>query len=341
MTPNPTLDLTQPHWINRIEIDRLVRQYFWAQGFIEPRTPILVQSPGMEPHIKPIEVISRSKQHKTFLPTSPEFALKKILSKGPTKIFQIAPSFRDEPESPDHHPEFAMLEIYETQITLSAFQDRIQNFIHHLAQQIHGQARFNFRDQIMDWTNQQPWPRFTVNELFIKHAQIDLRQNQSIVDFKKQCLLLQIHTDATDTWNDLYFKIWLNIIEPKLPKNTPCFVSHYPLSQSSLCNPIADDQGFMWANRFELYCGQLELANAFDELRDPVQQRANFTEDQKIRTTTYGDTWPTSPIDEELLSAIAAMPPTCGIAIGLDRLAMFLLNAPNLKTLLALPSHWK
>ena len=117
-------------------------------------------------------------------------------------------------------------------------------------------------------------------------------------------------------------------------------MTDYPTSQSSLCNRIQDSKGFEWANRFEVYAGRIELGNAFDELRDPAQQRRNFLHDQKIRKEAYQDQYPESPIDEDLLSAIAHMQPTCGIAIGVDRICMLLLDAPSIDSVLPLRSHW-
>ena len=113
------------------------------------------------------------------------------------------------------------------------------------------------------------------------------------------------------------------------------------MSQSSLCNRVKDQDGFEWANRFEVYVGKLELGNAFDELRDSKTQRENFIKDQRIRAEVYGDSYPTSPLDEELLSSIEQMQPTCGIAIGMDRLAMLLLGARNIDEVIPLATHWR
>jgi lysyl-tRNA synthetase class 2 len=244
------------------------------------------------------------------------------------RIFQICSSFRDEPRSPEHSPEFTMLEFYETNITLEKLQERVESLFSFLATKL-GDSKFS-----------APWPRFTVNDLFIKHAGIDLRGSTSAT-LSELCKKHHLHASSDEPWDDLYFKIWLNLIESNLPKNQPCFVTHYPVSQSSLCNKVKDAQGFEWANRFEVYVGKFELGNAFDELRDSKVQRANFEKDQCIRKEVYGNTYPSSPMDEELLSAIEKMPPTCGIAIGLDRLAMLLLGASSIDQVIPLASHWR
>lgn len=322
--------MNQPIWRKRLVMERWIREYFWSQDFEETRTPLLVSSPGMEPHIRPIEVAPG-----TFLPTSPEFAMKKLLAKGLPRIFQICSSFRDEPLSPEHSPEFTMLEFYETNVTLEAFQLRVENLFNFLEEKF--LEEFSI-DQKKDYSI--PWSRFTVNELFQKHAGIDLRGTDS-AKLADVCKKHHLIADENEPWDDLYFKLWLNLVEPNLPSDRPCFVTHYPVSQSSLCNRVKDADGFEWANRFEIYVGKLELGNAFDELRDPHLQRQNFLKDQLIRKQTYGDTYPVSPLDEELLNAIEKMPPTCGIAIGLDRLAMLFLGASTIHEVIPLASHWR
>lgn len=284
----------------------------------------------MEPHIRPMEVTPG-----VFLPTSPEFAMKKLLARGLPRIFQICSAFRDEPRSPEHSPEFTMLEFYETNITLEQLQLRVENLFNFLDEKILEEFSIG---QKVDFSI--PWTHFTVNELFQKHAGIDLRGSTSKT-LAELCKKNHLPANEQEPWDDLYFKLWLNLVEPKLPVDRPCFVTHYPVSQSSLCNRVKDEQGFEWANRFEIYVGKLELGNAFDELRDSHIQRENFLKDQRIRRETYGDAYPVSPIDEELLQAIEKMPPTCGIAIGLDRLAMLLLGAANIDQVIPLASHWR
>ena len=328
-------------WRTRSQIDRITREFFWSLNYDEVRTPLFVQSPGMEPHILPFEVKAHSNSHQSknpiFLPTSPEFAMKKLLAMGMERIFQICPSFRDEPNSPDHHPEFTMLEFYETHATLEQLQNRVESYFITLAKHLHQSLTIPFRNETVNLT--LPWPRFRIVDLFQLHLGIDLRTHQSQEDLIKVCSENKITADTHDSWDDLYFKLWLNFIEPKLPKQQPVFITHYPVSQSSLCNRVRDEKGFEWANRFELYVGNLELGNAFDELRNSKIQRENFLKDQKIRTEIYGNTRPASPIDEEFLACIEKIPPTCGIALGLDRIAMLLLNAKTIDEVIPLRSY--
>ncbi|MBS1958740.1 MAG: hypothetical protein JST80_04635 [Bdellovibrionales bacterium] len=329
----------KPVWQRRFQVEKLIRQYFWNLHFEEVRTPLLVESPGMEPHLRPMLINSSQTKRKIFLSTSPEFGMKKLLAKGMPRIFQICSSFRDEPKSPDHRPEFTMLEFYETQTTLDEFQSRVEGMFIYLAEQMLGNPTGKFRGQTVDW--RAPWPRFRVVDLFLEHLKLDLRTHQSSALLAARARELGLQAVDAESWDDLYFKLWLNFIEPKLPAHRPCFVTHYPTSQSSLCNRVKDEKGFEWANRFEVYVGNFELGNAFDELRDPARQRANFEHDQEIRRETYSQNWPESPIDEDLLKAIELMPPTCGIALGVDRIAMAILGVDAISELTPVEPYWE
>jgi lysyl-tRNA synthetase class 2 len=320
----------------RSNLERAVREFFWSHDYLEVRTPLLVQSPGMEPHIRPFVVETPPGTCARFLPTSPEFGMKKLLADGMPRIFQICSSFRNEPTSPEHHPEFTMLEFYETHLSLEGLQARVEALFSDLALLIHGSLHFESAGT--RFSLEGPWRRFRVVDLFSTHLGVNLRELTEARALAELCRKQGLQAENHEPWDDLYFKLWLNLIEPKLPQNEAYFVTHYPLSQSSLCNPILDETGFAWANRFEVYVGRTELGNAFDELRDPAKQRANFLKDQKIRRDTYGTEWPESPIDEELLAAIEKMPPTSGIAIGLDRLFMLLLGARTIDEVLFLKS---
>ncbi len=328
----------QQKWQHRFIVERTIREFFWSHSYIEVRTPLLVQSPGMEPHIKPIELKRADDQAATFLPTSPEFAMKKLLARGLERIFQICSSFRDEPRSREHHPEFTMLEFYEVNLSLEGLQNRVEDLFRRICLELHQSDTFQFQGKSISLAG--PWKRFRVVDLFQEFLAIDLRTHETSLSLYEVCKKHQIFAEPEEPWDDLYFKLWLNLIEPKLPTDQAYFVTHYPLSQSSLCNPVIDERGYAWANRFEVYVGMLELGNAFDELRDPEKQRANFLKDQKIRAETYGSLYPTSPIDEELLQSIEKMPPTSGIALGVDRICMLMLDAQSIDEVLPLQSYW-
>ena len=149
-------------------------------------------------------------------------------------------------------------------------------------------------------------------------------KSQQVGDLAESCKRLGLQTDPVkDTWDDLFFKIWLNCVEPRLPKDQAVFVLRYPPSQAALSVLDQDPDGSNWAKRFEVYAGGLELGNAFEELTDPVEQRRRFERDMMERTRIYGSDFPPTPIDQKFLAALEkGMPPSGGIAIGVDRMAM-------------------
>jgi lysyl-tRNA synthetase class 2 len=302
----------------RARVEAEIRHFFVARGFREVRTPLIVPCPGMEPHIRPFALTSG-----TYLPTSPEFAMKRLLVGGLEKIFQITPAFRDEPSSVTHRPEFTLLEWYRAYATYEDIQRDTEELVCHLAIQIHGTPELSYQGKTFSVST--PWPRLRARDLFLQHASVDLTHD----DLGEACHRLGIATSAGDTWDDLYFRIWLGAVEPRLP--CPVLVTRYPASQAALSVIDADPDGSRWARRFEAYAGGLELANAFEELTDPTEQRRRFEADMELRARTYGPSFPKSPLPEEVLAALEeGMPPSGGIALGVDRLVMLLCDEPDI-----------
>ena len=315
----------------RGRLENAIRNHFTQNGYLETRTPLLVRSPGMETHIRPFKLESGA-----YLPTSPEFAMKKLLVGGLEKIFQLSQSFRFEPNSNTHHPEFTMLEFYRAFADDEGLRQDTENLFAALARELFGQAS---GEESLTYQNQKislkrPWPRLKVRDLFIEHAQVDLVQQTTAQALREECVRLGLQSDPADTWDDLYFRIWLNLIEPKLPADQAVFVCRYPASQAALSVIDQDQDGSSWAKRFEVYAGGIELGNAFEELTDPEIQRDRFEKDMALRRTIYGDAFPPSPIDEDFLDALTeGMPPAAGIALGVDRMAMLFANEPEIRFL--------
>jgi lysyl-tRNA synthetase class 2 len=195
-----------------------------------------------------------------------------------------------------------------------------------LASAVHGSPRIPWRGRSLDVT--PPWPRLRVRELFAEHAGVDLVAG----DLRQACARLGLHAAPDDGWDDLYFRLWLGVVEPRLPADRPVFVTRYPASQAALSVIVSEADGSRWAERFEIYLGGLELANAFEELTDPVEQRRRFEADMALRARAYGPSFPPSPIDEEFLAALAeGMPRAGGIALGVDRLVMLLAGEEDVR----------
>ena len=321
----------------RAQVEAGIRSFFQGRTFLETRTPLLVPCPGMEPHIRPYQLTTGS-----YLPTSPEFAMKRLLVGGLERIFQICPAFRNEPTSPHHSPEFTMLEWYRAWAGYEEIMRDTEELFASLAREIlgctEGEEILNYQGRTIRVST--PWPRLRVRDLFEKHAAVDLVKSPRVEDLRVHCERLSLGWQTHDTWDDLYFRIWLNCIEPALPTDQAVFVIRYPASQAALAVVDQDPDGSRWARRFEAYAGGLELGNAFEELTDPNEQRKRFVEDMELRAEMYGPSFPKNPLDEEFLQALEeGMPPSGGIAVGVDRMVMLLANEPELDKTLWLKSY--
>ena len=321
----------------RRAVEAGIREFFAGREFLETPTPLLVPCPGMEPHIRPY-----STSHGAYLPTSPEFAMKRLLVGGLEKIFQLSSAFRDEPFSPNHRSEFRILEWYRAYANYEEIQKDTEDLVAFLARKVLGCPP---GEEEIPWQGRSirvatPWPRLSVRHLFQHHLQIDLA-DATIETLLRACESRGISVpDSSLTWDDLMHLLWLNEVEPRLPQDQACFVIKYPPSQAALAVIETDPDGSQWARRFEPYAGGLELGNAFEELTNPTEQRRRFVEDMDLREATYGASFPRSPLDEDFLEALEeGMPPSGGIAMGVDRLVMLLANEPDIGFTLWLDPH--
>lgn len=315
----------------RTQVEAGIRHFFLSRQFLETRTPLLVPCPGMEPHIRPFQVVSTDETQAKpgFLPTSPEFAMKRLLVGGLEKIFQICPAFRDEPRSITHLPEFTLLEWYRAYATYGEIMEDTEHLFESIALQLFGKTSLRFQGR--DISVKAPWPRLRVRDLFLEKAGIDLTQKTTAPDLVRECQRLRLNVLPNETWDDLYFKIWLNVIEPFLPSDQAVFVTRYPASQAALAVTDQDPDGSEWARRFEVYAGGIELGNAFEELTDPTEQRRRFIKDMELREQVYGTAFPKNPLDEGFLEALnEGMPPSGGIAVGVDRMVMLYGDEPDI-----------
>ncbi|MEQ1876567.1 MAG: EF-P lysine aminoacylase EpmA [Bdellovibrionia bacterium] len=299
-----------------------MREFFKARDFIEVRTPTLVPSPGLEPFLDPFHadfVHGKDLTH-FYLPTSPEFHLKKLLTLGWRKIFEFKECFRNGELSSHHQPEFLMLEWYRA---YAGFGEMIQDVKDLL---VFLQERFAHKKHFETITVT------TVVALFKDLVEIDLRPDSIATDLARECERLGVHFEAADSFDDLFARIFLEKIEPRLAvAPSPIIVRGYPPSQAALARIGADG----WAERFELYWRGFELANAFHELNDPHEQRRRFDENirEKKRLKRVE-----VPVDREFLAALdRGMPPSVGIALGVERLFLAFAGQNELEQARAFP----
>ncbi|HUH85483.1 MAG TPA: EF-P lysine aminoacylase EpmA [Stellaceae bacterium] len=328
-----------PHLEARRRVIAAIRAFFAAEGFVEVETPALQVSPGLEPHLQAFATSldePGAGARPRYLHTSPEFAMKKLLVAGVPRLFQLAHCFRNGERSATHHPEFTMLEWYRSD---AGYRDLMRDCeaLLRAALAAVGRRQFTWRGEVSDPA--QPWVYLSVAEAFHRYAAIDLLATAPDPEAPSLELLaaaarpLSIAPHAGDSWEDLFFRIFLERIEPHLGNGAPAILYDYPLSMAALARAKPDDPRL--AERFEVYVCGLELANAFGELTDPAMQRRRFVADQEKRRVRYGMAY---PIDEDFLAALAwGMPQSAGIALGLDRLVMLASGAPSIDDVLWAP----
>jgi len=330
----------RPGLAARGRIVRAVRGFFEASGYVEVDTPALQASPGLEPHLRafatPLHDPRDGSARRRYLHTSPEFAMKKLLAGGMTRIWQLAHVYRDGERSATHHPEFSMLEWYRAGASYRDLMDECETLLR-AAQDAAGADALRWHGHAAD--ARQPWQRLTVADAFAHYAGIDLLATAPDPSRPDAGLLAAaavrtgIAPHPGDDWETLFFRIFLERIEPHLGIGAPTILYDYPVSMAALSRPKPDDPRL--AERFELYVCGLELANAFGELTDAAEQRRRFAADQARKQALYGETY---PIDEDFLLALeSGLPPCAGIALGFDRLVMLATGAQHIEEVLWAP----
>lgn len=322
----------------RGRVRRALADWFDAAGFLEVETPALQTSPGLEPHLAAFETTLLAPGRgpgaaRLYLHTSPEFAMKKLLAGGLERIWQIAPVFRNAERSATHHPEFRMLEWYRARAPYTRLIEDCQGLLRAAARAA-GRDRFVWNGGACDPF--APWPVHTVEGLFAERLGIALRPILEVdpadppaAPLAEAARRLGVRVAGDDRFEDIFFRLFLERIEPTLGLDAPAVVTDYPVSMAALARPKPDDPAF--AERFELYVRGLELANAFGELTDPAEQRRRFEADMALKQRLYGERY---PIDEDFLAALGGMPPASGIALGFDRLVMLALGAARIEDVL-------
>ena len=296
-----------------------LRAFFVARGYLEVDTPLLVAGPGLEPHLDPIPVPLRARDDAPadarWLITSPELSMKKLVAQGAHRIFQLSHVFRDGETTPRHHPEFTLLEWYEAGLSLDGMRVMTEELVRHV-------ARALGRPEL------PPFHEASVAALFDEVAQVplDVDTPHGLVEAARaRGHVLRPGAD----FEDAFFQLMGDVIEPALAARGPTFVSRWPAQMAVLARRCEDDARF--AERFELYAGGLELCNAFFELTDADEQRARFLADNDKRIALGKSPL---PLDEEFLRMLPRMPPTSGNALGVDRLLMFLAGTQRIDDVL-------
>lgn len=309
-----------------------IRTFFIEQQFLEVETPMLVRLPGMEPYLDVFKTRfqpERGEASDMYLITSPEYAMKKLLVGGFERIFQITRSFRNkETGGALHNPEFTMIEWYRAHADYTQLMRDVEGLMRDLCQELYGQDFFVYQGQKILLA--EDFERLAVVEAFERHAGIppDIFENADLLIEEAQ----KRGYRATN-YDDAFFLIFLNEIESKLGVGRPTFLYRYPVSMAALSRVCPDDSRY--AERVEVYIAGLELANGFSELTDADEQKRRLVQERAERAALGKDVY---DIDESFIDALKlGMSPSTGIALGVDRLIMLLLDRSSIEDVLLFP----
>lgn len=291
--------------LKRAEIIKDLRRFFEERGYVEVQTPVLQICPTMDTHIHAFKTerlgVDLALAETLYLHTSPEFDMKKLLTEGMERIYQICPVFRNAEGSKLHTPEFTMVEWYRSGVDYTYLMDEV--------------------DALLAIFDIDACERLSVCDAFMRYADIDLL---SVLDDRDAFAAISgVRIVKSDGWDDIFHAVMAEKIEPKLERT---ILYDYPVSMAALSRKKEDDPRF--AERFELYLSGIEIANAFSELTDEAEQRARFNAEMDEKQRLYGESY---PADEVFFNALKkGMPESAGIALGLDRLIMIITDMANI-----------
>lgn len=323
----------RPFLEGRGRVRRALRGWFEARGFTEVECGALQVSPGNEAHLHAFATQRLDEAGAVtplYLHTSPEFAAKKLLAAGETRIFDFARVYRNREGGPLHASEFTMLEWYRAGAAWALIMEDTVEVCREALLAV-SRDHLEWRGQTCD-PNAEP-ERLTLTEAFARHAGLALEpllHDREAMAAAAQSIGTRVGPD--DAWSDIFSAILVQHIEPKLGQGHLTLLCEYPAEEAALARPLPHDPRF--AERFELYACGVELANGFGELTDPAEQRRRFEAEMNVKQATYGERY---PLDEDFLAALAHMPPASGVALGFDRLVMLATGARRIADVLWTP----
>jgi lysyl-tRNA synthetase class 2 len=311
------------HLHDRARALAALRAFFDGEGFTEVETPLLVPSPGLEIHLEAVPAGAG------YLITSPEYQMKRLLAAGFERIYQVCRCFRGNERGPHHAGEFTMVEWYRGYAELDAIAADVEALVAHVCRAVSGRPIARVAGREIDVT--PPWPHLTVREAMRRWAGIEVAGDEPAPALAAAVRAAGIEVEPGAAWDDVFFAAFLARVDPAIAAlERPLILEAWPAPLAALARRTGEDPRI--AHRFEAYVGGLELANAFGELTDPVEQRARFEDDLRIRAARGKAVY---PIDEKLLAALAeGLPPSAGVALGFDRLVMLATGAASIDQVL-------
>lgn len=310
-------------FVKRSKVVNFLRLYLSERDFIEVETPMMHVIPGGA-EAKPFITHHNALDLDLYLRIAPELYLKRLIVGGFERVFEINRNFRNEGISVKHNPEFTMLEFYQAYATYDDLMHLLEDLIVSLVKELNSDTKITFKGNIIDLA--PPWKRYTMEEALNVFGGVDLK-GKSLEDLQTLAKNLGIEDLRGASKGKLITKLFEALCEDKL--TNPTFITHYPVDVSPLAKRSKEDPRVV--ERFELYIGGMEIANGFNELNDPFDQKERFLEQAGKKGEEF-------PIDEDYIVALEyGMPPTAGCGVGIDRLVMILTDSPSIREVILFP----
>lgn len=310
-------------FVKRSRIVNFIRLYLTERDFLEVETPMMHLIPGGA-DAKPFMTHHNALDLDLYLRIAPELYLKRLIVGGMERVFEINRNFRNEGISVKHNPEFTMLEFYQAYATYEDLMRLLEDLITRLVMEIHNGTKINFKGSVIDFS--PPWQRYKMEEALEVIGGLNVRE-ESLENLQKLARDLGMEDVNGASRGKLLTKIFEALCEEKLIN--PTFITHYPVDVSPLAKRSKEDPDIV--ERFELYIGGMEIANGFNELNDPFDQKERFINQAARKGQDY-------PIDEDYIMALEyGMPPTAGCGVGIDRLVMVLTDSPSIREVILFP----
>jgi len=305
-----------------------IRQFLNKQGFIEVETPVLQPSAGGA-LASPFTTHHNALDQDFYLRIALELHLKRLVVGGFDKVYEIGRIFRNEGVSTQHHPEFTMLESYEAYADYNNVMAMLEEMVSSVSREVLGTTKIKFGEDAIDF--KPPWKRITLRNAVKKYSGIDFVKYPTADGLREKMRSLKIEADPKKNWAKLVDELIKDFVRPKLIQ--PTIIFDYPLSMSPLAKTKPGEERVV--ERFQAIIGGLEIANAYTELNDPLEQRERFEEQLKERAGDDEERW---SIDEDYLLALEyGMPPAGGLGVGIDRLIMLFTNQPAIREVILFP----
>lgn len=315
-------------FIKRSKIVAAIRTFMETRDYLEVETPMMHQIPGGAT-ARPFKTHHNALDLELYMRIALELPLKRLIIGGMDRVYEMNRNFRNEGLSSHHNPEFTMMEWYEAYANLDTMREMVESMIKHVIDQVIGTRHLTFGAMELDF--QGPFACMTLKEATVKFGNVRMQQLEDPKQLVQIAKELHIENAETLDYGNLLTEVFETVAEPKLIQ--PTFITEYPVEVSPLTKKLPGSETFV--ERFELFIAGMEIANAYTELNDPIDQRERFMD--QIRQREAGND-EAQRLDEDFMTAMEhGMPPTGGQGLGIDRLVMLLTNSPSIRDVILFP----